>query len=279
VSGVRLLVTGASGNIGLALRHAVPATDDVVMLGGPRRHDPEAIRFDIGDRDAVAAMIARARPHAIIHLASLTGAACEQDPDAARRVNVDATRWIVEAAGEAGVGRIVFASTAAVYGDLRRTPVTEADELILGGVYASTKREAEELLQRSAAEGGPAVDILRIFNVYGPAMTDSLVGRLVASDAARPVTLAGLDSFVRDYVHVDDVVAALLLAVDATSPGSRVLNIGTGIPRSNRDLVDELSASRGLHYIVGPERESYSCADIAAARRELGFDPAAALRV
>ncbi len=262
-------MTGATGRLGRALRRIEGGRVGLLEAVSPRAADGNVL--DIVAEAAVDDFVARWRPRVILHLASLVGAACEADPEAAERVNVDGTAHLAAAARRYGVKRFVFVSTAAVYGDARRRPVAESDSTPGAGVYAATKLRAERLLAESAVD--VPTDVLRVFNVYGPQMRDSLVSRLLGASPDRPVRLNGLDGFVRDYVHVDDVARALLAAAGSTETGFRVLNVGSGIPRSNRDLLDSLPGIRHDAVEIGPELDSYSCADIAAITTRLGWHP------
>jgi len=274
---VRVLVTGAGGAIGRRLRARLER-DDVTAsyLVSPRSSarpaDPLVDAVDITDRDRVGEVVAARRPTAIVHLAALTGAACDADPERAAAVNVEAVRSLAEIAREHAVSRVVLASTSAVYGDRYGSPIAETGELELASRYAQTKREAELILADAARRpGGPSAVALRIFNVYGPGMVSSLANRLVQAPPESPVALAGLDGFVRDYVHVDDVAAALAAAAHVELPQPwTVINVGSGVPTSNRRLV---AALEPVNYTVEAPRASYSCANIEVARRMLGFDP------
>jgi UDP-glucose 4-epimerase len=263
-----ILVTGANGRLARALWRVDAGRHDLDGWGGPRTQAPDRA-LDITDATDVYRALAEVRPRVVIHLASVLGAVCEQDPDAAEAVNVTGTAHLVDAARESGVERIVFASTAAVYGTGRRRAVSEQDAVEASGIYASTKLQAERVLE--GASDSIAVDVLRVFNVYGPDMADSLVTRLAGSTATASVRLNGLDGFVRDYVHVDDVARALLAAADSTSPGFRVLNVGSGVPRSNRELLEALPAETRGTVEIGPEVDSYSCAVITTIARELAW--------
>lgn len=261
-----VVVTGAGGRLGHALlRLAAAGSPPIVPIAGPRTN--LGLRtLDVADAQAVQTAVGEIRPRAIIHLAAVVGGACAADPERATAVNVHGTANIGEAARAHDVERIVFLSTAAVYGDQRRRPVTEADAVDPTGAYATTKLEAEQVL----VESGVPTTSLRVFNIYGPGMRDSLVNRLL-SGADEPIALNGLDGFVRDYVHVDDVARAVLAAVESTVNGMRVLNIGSGIARSNRDLLATLPADRLAPVTIGPEVDSYSCADVTRARDELAW--------
>lgn len=211
------------------------------------------------------------KPRVIIHLAGIVGAPCEADPELAEKVNVGGTANLAAAASEHGVERIVFVSTAGVYGDSRRRPVSEADAPQPTGVYSTTKLLAEAALADIFPSVG--VDILRVFNIYGEGMHDSLVSRLQNASAANPVRLTGLDEFVRDYVHVDDVARALLASAVSRSREFRILNVGSGVARSNRDLLAAIPVADPAAVVVSSAVESYSCADISAIHKELSWRP------
>lgn len=270
-----LLVTGAGGGVGRRLRARLEADGyqaSYLLRPGSTAHPdhPSVDVADITDVDRLTAIVDKRRPTAIIHLAALVGAACDVDPGRTQDVNVDAVGSLADIARTHAVPRFVLASTSAVYGDGYLSPIAETDELAPASRYAQSKRSAELTLAAAAEQSGSFSAVaLRIFNVFGPGISESLVNRLVNATPDAPVTLAGLDTFVRDYVHVDDVVDALLLASEAPSIQScTVVNVGSGVPTSNRDLVEALNP---VSYLTGPPRSSYSCADVALARHLLGF--------
>ena len=275
---MRVLITGASGRLGSAVRQYLRSTSsslETVLWTSPRTTLPGARPVDLGDADDIATAVSAAKPDFVIHLAGLVGGACNSDAAQTERINVEATSEIASAALEAGAGRFVFASTAAVYGDGHPEPVDENAGLDLSSAYADSKREAELRLEDLATRNsGFGVAALRIFNVYGSEFTDSLVSRLLASTAGHPVPLRGRNNFVRDYVHGDDVAAAAVAALDAELPARFVtLNIGTGIATTNEQLTRILARTRDIHYEIVEGPPSYSCAKIGRVRDLLGFAP------
>ncbi|MEO8261274.1 MAG: NAD(P)-dependent oxidoreductase [Pseudolysinimonas sp.] len=271
---MKILVTGSTGRIGRPLRRRLAAgSHETTFLA--RNGSPEGtVAVDITDRPALLETVATALPEVIVHLASLTGRQCDDDPELAERINVGGTRNVIEAARESGVGRIVFASTSAVYGDGYSQPADEAHPVAPRTVYARTKHDAEVLLEDAQGTGASLETLsLRIFNVFGPAFDDSLVNRLLESRPDHPVDLIGLDQFVRDYSSVDSVVDGVYAALDAPLQGHPTVNLGSGIPTSNRQLVDTLAKRRRLYYSVIDGPPSYSCAEIGLARTILGFVP------
>jgi nucleoside-diphosphate-sugar epimerase len=272
---MKVLVTGSTGRLGIRLRRRLlDGPHDGAFLGGMQTPDPSGtcVSVEITDRDALTGAIVGAAPDVVVHLASLNLPQSAADPELAERVNVDGTRNVVDASREAGARRIIFASSAAVYGDGYRDPVAETHPVALDTVYGRTKFDAEQIV--AAAHAG-SVDTLslRIFNVFGPGFADSLVNRLLASTPDAPVTLFGLDQFVRDYSQVDAIIEGLHAALDAPLDGHSTINLASGTPTSNRMLVEKLAERGPLHYTVRDDPPSYSCADITVARRILGYTP------
>jgi len=270
-----LLVTGAGGAIGRRLRVRLDGDGydaSYVLRSGADAQpgDPAVDVADITDAERLSAIVERRRPDAIIHLAAVTGAACDDDPERAHAVNVEAVRSLAQISVAAGVTRLVLASTSAVYGDQYDAPITESGPLALASRYAEHKREAEVILEAASRRSASLSAVaLRIFNVFGPGMRQSLANRLEASTPDAPVQLAGLDGFIRDYVHVDDVADALVRAAVSPLPDPwTIINVGTGRPTTNREL---LAALQPVSYVTGTPRASYSCADVAVARRLLEF--------
>jgi len=112
--------------------------------------------------------------------------------------------------------------------------------------------------------------ILRIFNVYGTGLTESLVERLRSSDPANPVPLRGLETFTRDYSEVSEIAKVMEIALELSGSGlqhSLTLNIGSGVPTTNSRLVEILQHENPVHTSVLAGPWSYSCADVTAARR------------
>lgn len=235
---MRVLVTGAFGYLGLALVRKLVAAHEVIAHGHPPRATrardtvPLPSRSVEGDVLDIAALIADMRPEAIVHLAGGGGPKrVEADPARAVRTNVLGTSRLVAAARDAGVRRVVFASTIQVYGlarDLGR-PYRETDTTAADDLYGAVKEAAEHIV---TAAGGIA---LRLANLYGAGSGVDLgvqgaVERFArAAAAGGEITLYGGGSQKIDYLHVDDACTAFLAALTVDDP-PQVLNIGGGLP-------------------------------------------------
>ena len=279
---MKILVTGSAGRLGARLRRRFETLNevDVLYLRNPKHGSPEDVsEVDVTDSDALIRAVDTFAPDSIVHLASIAGSACEDDVDRAYRVNVGAVETIAVAARDAGVSRVIFASTSAVYGDQYDRPVSEDDGLNPKSIYARTKQQAEEILDEYARGSDSFRSVsLRIFNVYGPGFDGSLVSKLRNSSPAHRTKLRNLDTFVRDYSHVDSVVDAIQSSLTATlATKASNINIGSGIPTTNRALVEHLRQKAPVYFDVIPGDYSYSCADISSAAHVLGFEPSGGL--
>ncbi|HEY8414966.1 MAG TPA: SDR family NAD(P)-dependent oxidoreductase [Thermaerobacter sp.] len=285
---LRVLVTGAAGFIGahvveaLAGEHRVMAVDDFSSGIVQRVGDIAVRRLDVTDPDGVRRVFRDFRPDAVLHLAAQVGV--ERSPAEAHRhldVNVYGTMNVLRAAAACGTGRVVFASSAAVYGNPRRLPVDEDHPKEPVSVYGRSKLAAEWLVREYARGRGLEYVILRLGNVYGPRQRRE-TGPVVASfflDAlkGRGPTIHGAGLQTRDFVYVGDVARAFRLALDC--PPGVVANIAGGSATSIRELAEMVCGLVGasVQPRYGPPRPGdirNSVLVIDVARRQLGWEPA-----
>lgn len=233
---MRIVVTGAFGYVGLALLGRLASRHEVIAVGHPPRAAvsvPTGVEVVHGDLSLAAGYLDRET--AIVHLASSGGEArCRQDPVAAVRTIVGGTSRLAAAAREAEAPVRLFASSIFVYGTYRQPtrPYREDDSLDADDLYGICKATAEEAWTRHG--GGTA---LRIANVYGAGCgvdlgIEGAIERFArAAAAAGPLTVYGEGTQRIDYVHVDDLCAAIELAIDA-APGTLppAINVGGGAP-------------------------------------------------
>jgi len=191
-----------------------------------------------------------------VHLAAIHHIpTCERDAPRALHVNVVGTEIVLEAALRIGCGRIVFASSGAVYdwceGSLQadKTPTKPRD------VYSISKLTNEHQLAVWQRKTNGIVVIARLFNTIGPNdrnghLIPDILGQL--RNAERPcVVELGNTTTLRDYMYVDDAASALARMVEAKfEPGTHVFNVGTGQEHSALDIVDRLAAILGVSYVT-----------------------------
>ncbi|MFI7001185.1 NAD-dependent epimerase/dehydratase family protein [Nocardia sp. NPDC050175] len=244
---VRVLVTGANGYLGGAVVEALRADghDVVGLVHLARTRVPQGVGVrsaDLLDTEALTAAVQGV--DAVCHLAGLTRVRESfADPLRYFEVNVGGTVSLLRAMAEAKVGRLVFASTASIYGTPERQPMSEELPDQPPHPYAASKLAAESVIAAQAATGPLAAVVLRLFNIAGGADLDPtrIVPRILAVAAGDSPCLAinGDGTAVRDYVHIDDAATAFAAAVaHMPDPGScRRYNIGSGTGTSVNELV------------------------------------------
>ncbi|MBS7539173.1 NAD-dependent epimerase/dehydratase family protein [Ancylobacter lacus] len=293
----RIHLTGANGFIGRAVLAGLRAAGHEVS-GSDLAADPDAVPLDLRDRAAVVALLAAQRPELVVHGGAISGAMLATD-DPARMfdVNVAGTLNVAEAMRRAGVSRLVFLSSNAVYAPApTRDPVGEDAPLGAADAYGASKLAAESVLRAYAESHGIATLALRISSVFGPGrVTPYLVSQtLEAARRGVPIEVTDARSNMRQFVHVQDVVRAVVRAVDAVRPGFTPVNITGGTYLSEEEVVRLLLApvgvppltviaSRGRHDdgAVGPLDLSRAAAllgyrprvDLASALAELACPP------
>ena len=302
---MKVLVTGGAGYIGShAVRELRDAGHEVTVLDdlsyGHRQAVPDGVRLVEGDlADPAALRRALEGAAAVIHFAGLLSVAeSVHDPASYYRVNVVKGLALLDAMAVAGVPRIVFSSTCAVYGVPLRVPIDESHPQNPINPYGASKRAFERVLFDFAAAGLVRAVALRYFNAAGchpdgslgedhdpeihliPLAVDAALGR-------RPgLVLHGTDyetpdgTCVRDYIHVQDLGIAHVQALGALEGGDafRFYNLGTETGHSVREVLAAVEQVAGVKVpaVVGPRRAGDPPRLVASAekvRRELGFRP------
>lgn len=282
-----VLVTGGAGYIGShTVRELRTLGRDVVVLDSLELADERAVLGaplvvgDIADADVVGRTCREHDVSAIVHFAAYKNVGeSMRDPSRYFRNNVDGTVRLLDAALAAGVEQFVFSSSCSVYGTPERMPVDETQAIQPESVYAETKAIVERVLHWYGEVHGLRSVSLRYFNAAG-ASFDSAIGEdwtyalnlipvairslLTADqpDGAPPLQVFGNDyptpdgTCVRDYIHVDDLAAAHVAAVDYLAAGgaTTAVNLGTGVGSSVREVLDGIAEIAGRavpHEVVG----------------------------
>src|SRR5499427_2269705 len=278
----RVLVTGGSGFIGRRLVRALLDTGAEVTVADLREPTEPGVHAVAGDlRDeSVAAQAVSPGTDTIFHLAAVTSVLRSlEDPAGTYQTNVQVTAALLELARTRGVRSFILASTNAVVGDVGRNVITEQATLRPLTPYGATKAAGEMLVSCYTAAYGIAGCALRFSNVYGPGMEakDSFVPRLMrAARDGHGVQVYGDGTQVRDLIHVDDIVAGILLAWRAGCRGPLILGAGESV--SVNDIITAARAVTGAPIPVEyspakPGEMPAVIVDISAARA-LGYEPA-----
>lgn len=297
----RAVVTGGAGVVG---SHVVDllvleGAGDIVVVDELSRGRRENLDWaiangpvslvpgDVRDAAAIAGIVAGA--DVVFHQAAVRITRCAEEPRVALEVLVDGTFNVAEACVAAGVGRLVFASSAAVYGAASAMPIAEDRPTSANRtLYGAAKLFGEGLARSLHDTHGLDYVALRYFNVYGPRMdirgphTEVLVRWIERIAGGEPPLILGDGTQTMDLVFVRDVARANVLA--ATAPVTdEVYNVGTGVETSLNELARTLLAVMGsnLEPEHGPARAVNDVprrvADTTKARRELHFEAAVGL--
>jgi UDP-glucose 4-epimerase len=293
--GSRVLITGGAGAIGSHLCDLVVqagARDIVVLdnfvrgrrdnLAWAESNGPvQVIDGDICDRQLVDELTEGV--DLVFHQAAIRITQCAEEPRLAKDVMIDGAYNVLESAVRHGVGKVVAASSASVYGLAETFPTSESHHPYANDtLYGAAKVFNEGLLRSFHAMYGLDYVALRYFNVYGPRMdihgvyTEVLVRWMERIQAGQPPLILGDGSQTMDFVYIPDVARSNLLAAEAEVTDA-VFNVASGTETSLLELAEMLLKVMGsdLDVEFGPERRvnkvSRRLADTTAARRELGF--------
>jgi UDP-glucose 4-epimerase len=269
--------------------HQVRALDDL-SAGDPARLNPEVLftRGDVTDRPKLWTLLQDV--DCVYHLAAKVSVPESVSyPREYNIINVGGTVSVMEAMRDVGVKRVVFTSSGSVYGDQNDQPLTESTPPNPGSPYAVSKLAAEHYVRTIGALWGIETVSLRVFNAYGPGQPQPAAHPPVIPHFLRQtvrggtLVIYGRGEQTRDFVHVDDVVEAMVAAATAPTVDRLVINIGSGVETSIRDLaqfvIEAVGKTTDWIYMenqdVGPSR---MCADISLARAKLGYKPVVRLQ-
>jgi UDP-glucose 4-epimerase len=299
---VKVLVTGGAGYIGsVVASQLVEAGHETVVLDDFSKGHADAVpegsrlvRGNLLDAGFVSETLAEGF-EGVLHFAalSLVGESVEE-PELYYRNNVCGTLNLLEAMRETGAEKLVFSSTAAVYGEPEEVPIGEASSALPTNPYGSSKLAVDRLIGAVAEARGLAATSLRYFNVAGASgpfgedhYPETHLIPLVLKAAAEnsSVKIFGTDyptrdgTAVRDYIHVEDLGRAHLLALEAAKPGEhRVYNLGNGAGFSVREVVEAARrvTSKEIEAVESPRRPGDPPALVASSdniRADLGWKP------
>lgn len=250
-----IAVTGGLGFIGNELvRQLMQAGEEIHIIDNlnrraPRIEDldkvPVAI-IDIMDFQRLSAWFQSHKPEVVFHLAAIHYIPeCNENPERTLRVNVEGTQSVLRAAALAGVRQVVFASSGAVYADLRdalkeNSPIGPVD------IYGQSKLFGEHLCALAGELYGMNIVMARLFNNYGPRETNPHIIPEIISQlrSGRKLTLGRINT-VRDYIHVSDCAEALRRLAAARIAGVVPVNVATGVGHTVAQLIDLMAVLTG----------------------------------
>jgi UDP-glucose 4-epimerase len=292
---MNFLVSGGAGFLGVALSnrlardgHQVRVIDDL-SAGDPAFLDPKVFftRGDVADIPKLWTLLHGV--DCVYHLAARVSVAESiLYPRDYNHVNVGGTVSVMEAMRDAGVQRVVLASSGALYGEQAEQPVNEDQRPNPNSPYGVSKLAAEYYVKTIGTLWGIETVALRIFNAYGPGQRTRPAHPPVVSQFLKQaltggsLVVLGSGEQTRDFVFIDDVVDALITAASAQGVDQKVINIGSGTETSINALVAAVEhvTDKSLSVVHNSSESggvSRLCADISLARRLLDFNPQIAL--
>jgi len=292
---MRVLITGGAGFLGSALAHRlvreghrVQVLDDL-SAGDPARL-PREVHFSRGDvRDVPRLWTLLRNVDCVFHLAARVFVAeSVLYPREYNDVNVGGTVSIMEAMRDAGVMRVVFTSSGAVYGNQSLQPVHEDLEPDPDSPYAVSKLAAEHYVRTIGRLWGIETVILRVFNAYGPSQyapvyrAPVIPALMKQALSGGSLVIFGDGTQIRDFVYVDDVVDTLVAAATAENVDRAIINVGSGQGTSINALAKHIGLVtdrlvRILHSQAEDSGVPRLVADLTLAQDKLSFQPRVSL--
>src|SRR5713226_5294898 len=299
---MKILVTGGAGFIGshlveklLSLGHGVAILDDFNDFYDPqiKRENITAVSKDVAihhvdlrDSAAVRNVFHREKFEAIAHLAARAGVRPSiQHPQLYYDTNVTGTLHLLDAARVTGVERFIFASSSSVYGISKTVPFSEDQHLTQTlSPYAATKIAGEFLCSTYSHLYQMRIVALRYFTVYGPRQRPDLAIHQFTRCiyAGQPIDQFGNGTTRRDYTYIDDIIQGTVAALDYGGPLFDIFNLGENETIQLKDLIAAIENALGKKAKINrlPEQPGdvpLTYADIAKARKLLGYDPSTRL--
>ncbi|MBT1700516.1 NAD(P)-dependent oxidoreductase [Fulvivirgaceae bacterium PWU4] len=250
-----VIVTGGLGFIGNELvRQLKSSGEEVVILDNKNRIAPHIqdiqnvslAEIDITDHAMVTAFFREVKPSAVFHMAAIHYIPeCNDNPERTLRVNAEGTQSILRAAAAAGVNKVVFASSGAVYADSagllsESTPIAPVD------IYGWSKLFGEQLCQLNHSLNGTTTVIARLFNNYGPRETNPhIIPEILRQLQSTSQLQLGNISTVRDYIHTRDCAQALIRLWKSCNSGVSTVNVATGKGFTVHEIINMIGKIAG----------------------------------
>jgi UDP-glucose 4-epimerase len=286
-----IIVTGGLGFIGNELvRQLDKQGKKVVVLDNKNRIAPEISdlkhipveEINIADYPSVSSLFSRLKPELVFHMAAIHFIPeCNADPERTLRINVEGTQSILRASSENKVGKIVFASSGAVYADSAQT-LNENFNTAPIDVYGWSKLFGENLCQLNHSLHATPTVVARLFNNYGPRETNPhIVPEIIKQVRSGSRLKLGNISTVRDYIHTRDCASALIRLSQASTEGVETVNVATGKGFTVKEIIEKIGTILKMDIDIEFDNtrvrkfdKQTQVADIATLQRLTGWSPA-----
>jgi len=242
---------------------------------------------DIRNESCIDSILKKHSIDIIVHLAAKAGVRPSiENPVAYQDVNINGTVVMLEAAKKFGIKKFIFASSSSVYGNNKKVPFCETDNVDFPiSPYAATKKAGELICHTYSHLYDIDMTCLRFFTVYGPRQRPDLAihkfTRLIESGEVIPVF--GDGSMRRDFTYIDDIINGLTAAMDSCA-GYEIYNLGESRPVRLDELIREIEKALGKKAVINrlpmqPGDVNRTYADVAKAKEKLGYNPATEISV
>lgn len=293
-TGARVLITGIGGFVGASVAEgfSTAGVDVHGSIRDPQRNEriqelataPTLHQGDIADEHFVDSVFDSLKPSIVVHCAAHGGNQAERETNAIIAANVNGTVNLLRAAHRNGCRAFIYTGSSSEYG-ITEAIMNEDDRIEPMSEYAITKAAGTHWCTLFAKREGLNTATLRLFTIYGPKMARARLIPVAMRAAAKglPLKLTG-ESITHDFVYIDDVVRAVMLAAGRDDLGGAVMNLATGIAMSNAEVVDTIERVCGktIQREVG-EYAAHSWdaliwhGDNQEALKRLGWSPAVSL--
>jgi UDP-glucose 4-epimerase len=286
---MRIAVTGGCGFIGSNLCNSLKQDGHTVVafdnrhLGWPGNLDKvQDVQVDVTCWDDMALMVHMVKPDIIFHLAAASSSPMFVEQEIwGLNTNVMGFVNVMHHARKSGVRKVIYASSSSLYAG-NAVPWIETLPIVPRTFYEASFKAREDIASAYYGQYGFKSIGLRFFSVYGPherhkgEYANNITQFLWAANAGEALVVYGDGTQARDFIHVDDVVSALKLAMDYDQEG--IFNVGTGVATSFKEVLDKLGTKLNktmlINYIdnpIGPNYIPTTLADTSLAAEELGF--------
>jgi len=279
-----VLVFGGSGFIGSKVvecltKNNVETLSYDIIASNFTRQKAKWIRADILELSSIERLFYEYEVDTVVHLVGLPAINyCEKNPQFSFMLNVVSVQNALEAMRIADIERIIFASSASVYGSHHIKPIKETDEVRPNTVYGHHKLMAEQVIKSYNESYGIKYVIFRLFNVYGgnPQFGKDVISIFIRRALmGEPLIVKGPRKF-RDFVHVNDVTQSFLSVIENSRINDVTINIGSGERTSLRELAEMVKVHFPNVEVIeelAPDDGTGLQADISLARSLLSFEP------
>lgn len=267
-----LAITGSSSPIGSSVIQELTKLPSIqtIKIGRTTSTETVDVEGDITSPLTASSLLNKIQPEVVLHLSHAPLDTFDGDVETYKARNKEFAKRLANNSLENGCKRFIFGSSSAVYGDQFLGTISEFSPLNPSSPYGELKAEIELELKQIFDGSDARLTSARMFNVFGPGLTKSMVHKLTTFSSGDEVKLFGPENFIRDYIHVHDVAQIFIELILGNRDTSNELNLGTGVAISNSKILEMLPTKISQEIEVTPHESSSSVADVGLLRQFIG---------